>query len=247
MKAKFHLFKIIPLFVFLAQCDHIVNSGPEPIPELKCEPSASGELMPLEAGNYWVYQIWPFITPDTVITEVTRKVPVKINGETYEASAVSPPYPIHGARPVVEWLYWNGPCGLYWLGGIAESDTFLYKTLLFKYPAEVGESWTTVRINYEPYFRGFYFFDTLTVSLVSKEETITTPAGEFKCYLYSYRKRPDDDVYLMWDYYHYFIPDLGRVAYITKDADEEAMVKDRMYLIRFGSNPRGTQTLAHRR
>ncbi len=232
MKANFSLLRMILLCVLLASCDHGMNSVPEPMPEpeLVCE-QAQEELMPLEVGNYWVYQIWPFITPDTVIAEITRKVPVTIAGITYEASALSPLYPVNGVRPPLEWLYWNGPCGLYWLGGIAENDTLLYKTLLYKYPAEVGESWKTVRISYV-YDLGFYFLDTLTVSLVSKNETISTPAGDFNAYVYSYRKHPSDDIAGELNYYHYFIPELGRVAYITRWADEEARILDRMYLIR---------------
>ncbi len=229
MKANLHLFKIIPICVLLAHCDHIVNSGQEL--ELKCEPNQE-TLMPLEVGNYWVYQIWPFIQPDTVIEEITRKVPVTIAGVTYEAFAFSQLYPVKGSRPPLEWLYWNGPCGLYWLGGISPTDTLFYKTLLFKYPAEVGESWKTVRIGYADGI-GFYFTDTITVSLISKNETITTPAGDFNAYVYSYRKRPSDDVYWPWDYYHYFIPALGRVAYTTRNVGEETLV-NRMYLIRHG-------------
>ncbi|KAA0226829.1 hypothetical protein EDS67_18705 [candidate division KSB1 bacterium] len=177
MKANSHLFRIISLCAFLSYCDHGMNTlpepapGPEPEPELVCEPGQE-ELMPLDVGTYWFYQAWTPSTPETLKAEITRKVPVIIDGVTYEASALTPLYPFNRARPPFEFLYWNGPCGLYWLGGVSPTDTLFYKTLLFKYPAEVGESWTTIRINYDPVFCKFYFFDTLTVSLTRNYEMI---------------------------------------------------------------------------
>lgn len=185
----------------------------------------------MAVGNSWTYQIWPFATPDTAIAEITRKVSVTIDGVNYDASAFQIPHNVKGEPPPFEWLYWNGPDGLYWLGGIAERDTLLYKSLLFKYPARVGESWTAIRINYDQAFGNFYFFDTLSVSLVSKDEPIVTPADTFQCYVYTYRKKPSYDIALELDYYHYYIPKLGRVAYITRWANEEARILDEMYLI----------------
>lgn len=190
----------------------------------------SSELTPLRVGNYWRYQAWFFIEPFTVKAEITRKVSVNIAGVTYEASAYLIPYPIDTEPPPFEWLYWNGPDGLYCLGGISPTDTLFYKALQFKYPATVGESWPVIRINYDDYLGKFYFYDTLAVSLVSKDEPIETPAGKFKCHVYSYRKRPADDVATEWDYYHYYIPGLGRVAYTEKDTYDQ-LIKGKVLLL----------------
>lgn len=219
MRIHFHFVRLLPLFFLFAHC----GSPVEP-------PSNHGELMPMEAGNYWIYQTWPFATPDTARAEITRKVSVTIDGVTYEASAFLLPYNVKGTRPPFEWLYWNGPDGLYWLGGIAATDTLLYKSLLFKYPAKVGESWTAIRINYDSVYEKFYFFDTLSVSLVSKNEAIETPGGGFNCYVYSYRRQLSD-IAVPLNYYHYYVPGLGRVAYITRWDDEAADILDEMYLI----------------
>jgi len=218
MRVQFHLL-IVPFFLFFVHCDHAV----EPTA------SSSSELMSLRVGNYWRYQAWFFIEPFTVKAEITRKVSVNIAGVNYDAAAYLIPYPVNTEPPPFAWLYWNGPDGLYWLGGVSPTDTLLYKTLLFKYPAEMGESWRVIRINYDDYAEKFYFYDTLTVSLVSKNETIETPAGKFKCHVYSYRKKPADDVFVKWDYYHYYIPGLGRVAYITRSSDDQS-IRDRVLL-----------------
>jgi len=185
--------------------------------------------MPLEPGTSWLYQVWVFRAPDTAKAEITRTVSVNVDGTIHEASAFLPPYPRSGPKPQIELLYWNGPGGLYWLGGISPNDTLFYKSLMFKYPANVGESWSTIRINNDFYGR-FYFFDTLKIDLVSKDETIDTPAGKFKCHVYHYRKKPVDDVNVEWDYYHYYLPGIGRVAYITKSTSDGA-THDRMYYI----------------
>ncbi len=213
------------IFLTLSACDK------EPTPPCtgnECNPDTTGVLMPLQPGNYWRYLIWNFIDPDTVIGEISREIPVTIDGVIYNAAAYRLPYWIHGTPPPFEWLYWNGPEGLYWLGGIAARDTLLHKTLLFKYPAEVGDSWTTVRIDYD-HWDGFYYLDTLTVDLVSKDETIETPTGNFQCHVYHYRKKLDD-IFVPLDYYHYFIPDVGRIAFISKWADDQAIF-DKMLLI----------------
>lgn len=195
-------------------------------------PAESGELMPMQVGSFWVYQAWRPDPPETLKAEITRKVSVSIDGVTYEASAYLLPYPVNGPRPPFEWLYWNGPDGLYWLGGISKTDTLLYKALLFKYPVQGGESWNVIRINYDDANQRFYFFDTLAVSLVSKDEPIETPAGEFKCYVYKYSKRSAFDVYENWDYYHYFTPGIGRAAYIQINSITGRPL-DRLYLMEY--------------
>lgn len=219
MRTQLHLLTAI-LFLLLVHCEHAVD----PTTFLNTR-----ELMPLQAGNIWYYQVWAFATPFTARAEIARKVPLTIGGVSYDASAYLIPYPTNIEPPPFAWLYWNGPDGLYWLGGISPTDTLLYKTLLFKYPAEVGESWRVIRINYDDYEEKFYFDDTLTVSLVSKNEIIETPAGKFKCHVYSYRKRPADDVSVKWDYYHYYLPGLGRIAYITRSSDDQS-IRDRILL-----------------
>ncbi|MEX1276602.1 MAG: hypothetical protein WD898_02035 [Candidatus Paceibacterota bacterium] len=202
-------------------CDVSVNS------------EESGELMPLRVGNHWLYQAWYFSTPDTLKAELTRQVEVTIEGVKYQALAYQVYLPGQ-PRPPYEWLYWAGPKGLYSLGGIAETDTLLYKKLIFKYPARVGESWPVVGI-YFGFDQRFHFLDTLTYTLVSKNEAIETPAGRFECHLYTYRKKPAEDVFEPWDYYHYFSPGLGKVAYITKGASDGRTI-DREYLLGYSFN-----------
>jgi hypothetical protein len=98
MRAKFHLL-IVPFFLFLVHCDHAVD------------PTTlnSSELMPWQAGNIWLYQVWAFATPFTARAEIARKVSVTIAGVNYDASAYLIPYPVNTEPPPFAWLYWNGP------------------------------------------------------------------------------------------------------------------------------------------
>lgn len=78
----------------------------------------------------------------------------------------------------------------------------------------------------------FYIKDTVTYSLIAKDETIETPAGKFRCYVYEYVKWPEDDVPDNWHYRHYFSPGIGLVALIVT-SENEGRVKEKTLLWKY--------------
>lgn len=178
-------------------------------------PAPSGELWPLKPGNVWLYFVSiPYLPSfrDTLRIEVTGTEIVTVEQKAYEAAKLS--YSSYSQQPPdYQWLTWSGPEGIYGLGGIASSDTFVVKHLWFKYPAEVGEEWSVPRLYFSRDQKKFYIRDTLTYSLVAKDETLETPAGKFKCYVYQFSKRPEEDVAGVVDYKYYFMPGVGLVGY----------------------------------
>jgi hypothetical protein len=181
------------------------------------------ELMPLTVGNKWRYLSGLFNPPDTTIFEITRKMPVTIDSVTYDASAYIY-YRQGGTKPEFEWLHWNGADGLYWLGGVSGRDSLFIKKLGFKYPAEVGESWLVPILAYSRSDERFYIRDTLTFHVIATDEEIETPAGKFKCYVYKYSRKPADDVLERWDYYEYYFPGLGPVAFISRGQSDQRLI-----------------------
>jgi hypothetical protein len=196
------------------------------------------ELMPLTVGNRWRYLSGLFNPPDTTVLEITRRIPVTIEGVAYEASAYKY-YRQGGAVSDVEWLHWNGDDGLYWLGGISDADTLLLKKLGFKYPAEVGESWPVPTMAYSSSDRRFYVRDTLTFHVVSTKEELETPAGKFECFVYRFSRKPAPDVLAYWNYFEYYSPGLGWVAEIVRDPFENDRVKGMTILYDFQINRSG--------
>lgn len=126
-----------------------------------------------------------------------------------------------GTKPEFEWLHWNGDNGLYWLGGISTGDSLFIKTLGYKYPAEVGESWLVPILAYSRYENRFYIRDTLRFHVVATNEEIETPAGKFNCYVYKFSRKPADDVSQSWDYYDYYYPGVGLVGSISRGQSDQ--------------------------
>lgn len=145
-----HFNRALAVFAFwalaasLAACDS--GSAPE-LPDPACTgvsaSSADGPLVPLALGNSWTYERTFHLPPtpetDTLKAEVTDKVHVSHDGETYEAAVWGVYDPTATDRPgFPRPLRWNGPEGMYQLGGIAEADTFTTRLLQLQYPAEPG-------------------------------------------------------------------------------------------------------------
>ncbi len=195
-------------------------------------PVVPDELWPLKPGNKWVYIIsipwWPGFS-DTLRIEVTGYEVITYQQQTYQAVKVS--YSYSDQPSDWQWLMWTGPDGIYRLGGISSTDTFVVKYLWLKYPAEVGDKWPVPTIAFSDSEGKLYLKDTLIYSLVSKDDTLETLAEKFKCYVYEYSKRPEDDVAEIWHYKHYFSPGVGLVGLIVKNEREK--VKAQMLLWKY--------------
>lgn len=194
--------------VFFASCKN------NPIVESK---EKKDHIMPLTVGNRWIYEIfYSYGKGDTIIWEVLNKTDMDIKGSKVTAYGMN--YYLRGSLPPdYQWLYTNSSDGLYVLGGLTKTDTFVTKYLKQKYPATKEDSYQVPRLVYSRSNEIFYIKDTLMFSLVSTSDTLETPAGKFTgCYVYNYRIKQADDVSGFDDFHDYFVPGVGLVGTIVR-------------------------------
>ena len=197
-------------------------------------------LVPLDVGNYWEYIGYTFSGDDIIEgltdsfrVEITDKMTVNYEGESYDAAVQSIFYPVWNQEPdIIKWLYWNGENGLYLLGGISQTDMLIKKILYFNYPVEVGEEWMYPRPVFDMLNLEFFIYDTLTITCVGKNEPFETRAGTFKCYVYKYTRISSDDAVFIWDYYFYYAPGIGQVGSIIRD-EIAHVIKYKQVLIKY--------------
>lgn len=203
----------------LAGCDTMTE---EPEPRIELEPHA--------VGNRWDYLLEYFSEPDTFSLVLDRKVMLTFNDRPRQAFIRHHFLNGHRIQPDLEFLYANGEDGIYQLGAFAPSDTILFESLAFPYPAQVGDTGTFIRYHLnreEP--RQWEITDTLTVEVISTDEQIETPAGTFSSYLYKYYL-PEECASVGNDIYVYYVLGVGRVAQIARSAADFEHVKERRML-----------------
>jgi hypothetical protein len=144
--------------------------------------------------------------------EITGSLTVLFEGGKYTAMKMAF-YGLNEPRPEYEWLYWSGPDGVYAMGGVSPTDTFVVKELELKYPATVGDRWRYHSVSYSLSRRKFYIGDTLTYSLAAKDVPVVTPAGTYKCFVYQFSKRYSDDILAVYDFKYYYAPCIGHIRY----------------------------------
>ena len=216
-----------PCFVFLGLAACMQATDPS-------QSIDTSVIRPLAAGNYWKYARW-YISPniaDTFSVHITRKVPVTHEGKSFDAFTESVILS-DGKLPSWEWLYGNDDGGLYALGGIAPTDTFVLKTLHRKYPGKSGESWLVFNLTYRlSSTKKFEILDTLMVDLLTTDELFETPAGTFECYVYRYTYDTGDDVFIKWDVLEYYAPGIGIVGEVFK-SQFDGDIKQKSVLIEY--------------
>ena len=115
--------------LFFAACDEDVLAPIDP-----------GEIWPLKPGNVWLYRVEePSWIKDTLKMEITGTMTVSYGGQNYNVAKMAF-YGLSEGLPEYQWLYWKGSDGVYLMGGISPTDTFVVKELKLKYPANVGDS-----------------------------------------------------------------------------------------------------------
>jgi hypothetical protein len=186
-------------------------------------------------GNRWLYHYERPLSniTDTIKIEVEGSLDLTYDGEQFTGYILDD-RPIHAPELPYKWMYTNGDSGVYIGGGVAATDTFAFKDLVFKYPASVGDRWEHRRIAYSWSNEIFYPTDTITFSLIATDEELETPAGIFSCYVYQFtQKIPEDDVLCrLWDYKYYFAPGVGMVGYFAIDQCGY-VVKDKLLLMEY--------------
>ena len=169
-------------------------------------------LVPLEVGNYWLYNhYWGdgSVMVDSVRKEVLGAEDVVIDGQSIRVYR-------YGIVPLEidnRIFAANLDDGLYKMGSVETGDVSWVKELAFPFPGQLGDVGSMdAYMLYEPEAV------TVIVELIDLEEELITPAGRFNTIVYRYRFPPTDyELYKGGDVYVYFTPDLGIVAIIVKD------------------------------
>ena len=128
------------------------------------EGNPAGPIIPLQIGNTWIYEFSQYDTLGTLISAVYDTVALAI--DTVLDNRV--------------WFFWAQP-EMYianysdgaWIRSL-EIGFSLYPSLMYKYPAEVGDLWT------------FDGFSTFHMQLTSINEVTEVPAGRFSCHVYDF-------------------------------------------------------------
>ncbi|MBW7889223.1 MAG: hypothetical protein H3C35_12830 [Bacteroidetes bacterium] len=197
---------ILFALLFFVGCDKDKGVGPIDI----------SEIWPLKSGNVWLYRVdEPPYIKDTLKMEITGMMTVSYSGQNYTV-AKRAFYPVSEGVPEYQWLYWKGPDGIYFMGGVSPTDTFIVKELELKYPANVGDTWKCRSVAYSLSRKEFYVNDTLTYTLIGNDVLIETAARNFKCYQYRFSQKPADDVGDIWDYNYYYSVETGLIGEETK-------------------------------
>jgi hypothetical protein len=148
--------------------------------------SSSGQILPLETGNTWVYRYTDFDTSGAAYA--TGYDTLVVGRDTFVGNDTW--YQIRLD------LWTNKSDGAWQMAMVPDS---LAPTLVFKYPADVGETWTP---QVDPW-------DTCQVSVQANNTSMTVPKGTYTCYQY----RWVINSHLMVD--DYMCPGMGLIAMDT--------------------------------
>ena len=193
------------------------------------------EIWPLEKGNLWKYNIKePSYITDDLNMEILDTIRIEYAGKNYTVYK-QVTYFEGTSKPNIHHLYWNGPEGTYYMGAITDNDTLLIKSLAYKYPAEIGDSWERLVIDYSNPAEKFYIADTLTFSLIDKGVKYQSEIGDFNCYLYEFQGYPSPDIPTNWRFKYYLSPGNGIVGRLTT-SDLDNSVKQDYSLIEYKIN-----------
>jgi hypothetical protein len=186
------------------------NRGPsKPSDSNDCLKYAEDVLLPSAIGNYWKYSMKVYTSfTDSVTYSIVDTLTVNYEDKNYKVFIAK--YDNEGSDP--NWLYWNGPDGLYSMGGLTRTDTVIYPVLQFKYPVSQGETWEVPRMVYNLYGKEFYIKDTITYTCIDTNFLYITPLDTFQTYVYMFKIRPAEDVQDKEIYKCYYTPSIGLIA-----------------------------------
>lgn len=179
-------------------------------------PNQDGVLLPLSVGNRWNYVSWygsPSLS-DSHSFYIDRTYRFQDGSQSYRRITL---HHSQSSIPSYGWLFRNTSVGLQLVGGLADSDTIIAPGLIRQYPQNPGSTIQAPRLAYDIQVGQFSTMEPITVTLVSAEVSLSTPAGQFKCVGYRYSYRPSDDVLAWWNVYEYYALGVGLVAEVVKN------------------------------
>lgn len=181
----------------------------------------SGELMPLAVGNYWDYHRW-YISPniaDTIREEVLSEHTFSLDGieqKVYGYQRFNTA--IENPEIDYQWFRMNDEEGSHLAGGISAVDTLIQQNIVYKYPEDEGQMWDYSGISYNFESGNFSITDTISIEVVSLNDTFETEFGSYKgCYVYRYSEIGKGDGVYHWHHYVYIKPGIGIVGVETRD------------------------------
>src|SRR3972149_404126 len=97
--------------------------------------------LPLSVGNRWSFVQFTYMSgqviealTDSAKYEISREMLVIAEGRAHQAAVRTFTDLTTNIQSNIEWLFWNGPDGLYLLGGISDSDSNIVKHFYLKNP-----------------------------------------------------------------------------------------------------------------
>jgi len=223
------LLTFISVVIIIAGCGFTGNEKKE-LNELI---APENELIPLEVGNYWVYEQW-YLDPsfkDTVREEVIGKRRIVAEDIIVDAfESVRFRYDTRPADDARLPLKANGSNGHFFLGGWANVDSLYINNRRYKYPAEVGDSWESRQILFDTEKKEYKIGNTRTIELIATNKTVMTSAGVFEnCYVYKHQDYKDLFPYFQ---FIYIKPGIGIVGGETKATIDDSTYFAGKYTLR---------------
>lgn len=230
---------LICCFAFFLNSCGLLDGDKEKLKELL---PPEEELIPLEVGNYWVYEQW-HMNPewkDTVREEVLNVQNIIAEHTKIRAyGSYRFHYKAEPREDALIWLRANGQEGFYQLGGRVPTDSLynLDKGLYFKYPASIGEEWDKTSVIYSPPSGTMSLGDTQTITLVETAKTVETSAGIFEnCYVYTHWGFNNSDYISLEKHYFYVKPTVGIVGVDTYSEDNKDYLNGQWRLLEYHLN-----------
>jgi hypothetical protein len=153
------------------------------------EPAPTGHsaIMPLTVGNYWEFIDSTFSNNKVVSVDTTRISIINSKNITYQGKSYHVYFWNWDVVGIANMSFFasNESDGLYFFGGTnGKEDFIMTKSLNYKFPVQVGETWDCIDVGYSPSDSTFEILDTLQIECVSINTAFKTHAGEFSCYAY---------------------------------------------------------------
>ncbi len=216
MKKIFITLLIFMISIFMIYCEENPNKHEK---KEECIKYGGDYIKPIELDNYWIFSQKSYANgepdyrdPDTLKEIIESMIEVKIGNIDYIGRVSQMIYPDNNYREVSA-IQWNGPKGLYDLGMITPTDTFLIEPILrYKYPVNIGEKWNVSVISYGYDDERISIIDTMTIRCVAKDYQFITPVDTFRTIVYYYAKEIAEGALYLRHCFMYYCPGISMVG-----------------------------------
>ncbi|MEW6194429.1 MAG: hypothetical protein AB1521_04630 [Bacteroidota bacterium] len=214
---------IVLVTLFVIGCDNTI----EPVPPVEYD-----TLIPLNIGNYWLYQGYYLNRDDGTIDFpeynkfgfIIHSLPTYLNNsivsENLQMSICGEDLtPIDDSNILLyggSKLVYHNNKGVYYTGIIRkDSLVMVFNDLIFPYPVEKGESATGHVFYYSPLGNGSNVPDDVITeyTCISTDSLFATPIGDFRCIVFR-MSYVDFEPLFRGEVYYFIRPNLGIVGTI---------------------------------